>query len=134
MGGCFACSRSSILSRTAWRSGRRPNGASTRTATCSASLPTRSLCRREHTHRSAKSSLVAGLTNEISWQEDEEGAPVVDLAQLVHSLNKLDVGHPGRALLSGRDGEVLLVSHKDVRAVLERSFAELAAAVDDGAM
>lgn len=67
-------------------------------------------------------------------QIDDEGAPVVDLAQLVHSLNKLDVGHPGRALLSGRDGELLLVSHKDVHEVLERSFGELAAAAEPRVM
>jgi hypothetical protein len=49
----------------------------------------------------------------------------------VHSLNKLDVGHEGKTLLSssGPDsrGELLVVSYKDVRDVLERSFADLVA-------
>ena len=41
------------------------------------------------------------------------------------------VGHPGRALLSGRDdGAMLLVSYNDLRTVLERSFGEVTAAAD----
>jgi len=62
---------------------------------------------------------------------DEHGNAVLDFAQVVHSLNKLDVGHEGKTLLSssGPDsrGELLVVSYKDVRDVLERSFADLVA-------
>jgi len=69
------------------------------------------------------------LSDSLFGQIDEEGKPVLNLAQLIHSLNKLDVGHEGRALLTGRhDGALLLVSYKDLKAVLDRSFGELTAA------
>jgi len=62
---------------------------------------------------------------------DEEGRPAITFAQIVHSLNKLDVGHEGRAMLTGReDGSLLLVSHGEIKQVLERSFAEIAAAAE----
>jgi hypothetical protein len=57
---------------------------------------------------------------------DENGAAVIDFAQTVNSLNKVDFGHDAKALLSSR-GELLLVSHRDVRDVLERSFGEIVA-------
>jgi len=60
---------------------------------------------------------------------DENGSAVVDFAQVINSLNKLDVGHEGKTLLSSNSsrnaGELLLVSYKDVKDVLERSFQEL---------
>lgn len=62
---------------------------------------------------------------------DENGNAVLDFAQVVSSLNKLDVGHDGKTILTANSpdsrGELLLVSHKDIRDVLERSFAELVA-------
>lgn len=61
-------------------------------------------------------------------QVDENGAAVVDFARVVSGLNKLDVGSDGKTLLSGQsDGSLLLVSHKDVKHVLERSFDEVVA-------
>ena len=47
---------------------------------------------------------------------------------MVSSLNKLDVGAEAKTLLSSaghNDGSLLVVSHRDVREVLERSFEEL---------
>ena len=62
---------------------------------------------------------------------DEHGNASLDFAQVVNSLNKLDVGHEGKTLLSASGpesrGELLLVSYKDLRDVLERSFGELVA-------
>jgi len=52
--------------------------------------------------------------------------------RLVLALNKLDVGHPARVMLSGRhDGSLLLVSYKDLKAVLNKSFGEVVASVPD---
>ena len=52
-----------------------------------------------------------------------------DSLQVVNSLNKLDHGHEGKTVLSNQGsasrGELLLVSYKDVRDVLERSFGEI---------
>ena len=62
---------------------------------------------------------------------DEFGNAVVDFAQVTASLNRLDVGHQGKTVLSASSpetrGELLLVSYKEIRDVLERSFAELVA-------
>jgi len=65
----------------------------------------------------------------IFHQTDERGAAVLDFAHVVHSLNRLDVGYEGKTILSSdsrHDGAMLLVSYRDVRNVLERSFDELA--------
>mmetsp|Transcript_9460 Transcript_9460/g.27688 ORF Transcript_9460/g.27688 Transcript_9460/m.27688 type:complete len:272 (-) Transcript_9460:172-987(-) len=62
---------------------------------------------------------------------DEEGRPLISFAQAVHALNKLDLGHDGRALLTGReDGAMVLVSYHELKQVLERSFGEIAAAAE----
>ena len=64
-------------------------------------------------------------------QQNEHGGAVLDFAQVVHSLNRLDVGHDGKALLSspGMHGQssLLLVSYRDIKEILERSFEELVA-------
>ena len=68
-------------------------------------------------------------------QSDENGNAVLNFAQTVHSLNKLDLGHEGKTILSSpgrQDGALLLVSCRDVREVLERSFEELAASAQSG--
>lgn len=68
----------------------------------------------------------------VFHQVDDEGRPVIDFAQLVLALNKLDVGHPARVMLSGRhDGSLLLVSYRDLKAVLDKSFGEVVASVPD---
>ena len=50
---------------------------------------------------------------------DENGSAVVDFAPVVNSLNKLDVGHDGKTILTSTSpesrGDMLLVSYKDVR-------------------
>ena len=57
---------------------------------------------------------------------DDEGGPVLDFAQIVAGLNRLDAGVEARVLLSGReDNSLLLVSHRDVKSVLERGFGRL---------
>uniref|UniRef100_A0A7S4BC71 Pan3 C-terminal knob domain-containing protein n=1 Tax=Chrysotila carterae TaxID=13221 RepID=A0A7S4BC71_CHRCT len=72
------------------------------------------------------------FSDAVFQQVDEEGRPVVDFAQLVNNFNKLDVGHEGRVLLSGQnDGALLLVSFRDIKAVLERSFEEITALADE---
>ena len=64
---------------------------------------------------------------------DENGNAVLDFAQVVNSLNKLDAGHEGKTLLtSNGNAELLVVSYKDVRDVLERSFGELVASEQGG--
>ena len=51
---------------------------------------------------------------------------VLDFAQIVAGLNRLDAGVEARVLLSGReDNSLLLVSHRDVKSVLERGFGRL---------
>jgi len=68
-------------------------------------------------------------------QTDENGAAVLDYAHIVHALNKLDMGHEGKTLLSSaarQDGALLLVSGRDVRDVLERSFEDLLASTQGG--
>ena len=71
----------------------------------------------------------------VFHQSDENGNAVLNFAQTVHSLNKLDLGHEGKTILSSpgrQDGALLLVSCRDVREVLERSFEELAASAQSG--
>ena len=59
---------------------------------------------------------------------------MLDFAQLVSSMTKLDVGYDGRVLLSSaQEGTLLLVSYKDLKVALDRSFDEVASlAVDAG--
>ena len=65
-------------------------------------------------------------------QVDEVGAAVVDYAHVVNGLNKLDFGHEGKVCLSSpSDGSLMLVSYKDLKTVLERSFAQLAASAGE---
>ena len=57
---------------------------------------------------------------------DEQGRPMLEFAHIVASLNRLDVAHNSRVLLSGRDeGSLLVVSYADLWQVLERSFDEI---------
>ncbi len=62
---------------------------------------------------------------------DDEGRPVIEFARIVDSLNRLDVGHDSRVLLTGRDdGSLVVVSYADLRGVLERSFDEVTTAAE----
>ena len=56
----------------------------------------------------------------------QHGVPHVDLCQMVSHLNKLDVGLDARVMLSGmNEGSLLLASYRDLKAVLEQSFADV---------
>ena len=55
------------------------------------------------------------FADSVFQQVDDDAHPVVDLSSLVASLNKLDVGHDSRVLLSSpHDGSMLLVNYREV--------------------
>ncbi|CEO98451.1 unnamed protein product (mitochondrion) [Plasmodiophora brassicae] len=59
-------------------------------------------------------------------QVDDQGNPVVDLALLVHCLNKVDAGVPEKMILSSRDQSTLLVlGFDDLKRCIETAFDEL---------
>ena len=78
---------------------------------------------------SADRELLSLFHQTVFHAVDADGVPVVDLAAMVSLLNKLDVGHEGRVLLSGAgDGALLLASFQEIKAVLETRFHEIAQA------
>ncbi|XP_064636086.1 PAN2-PAN3 deadenylation complex subunit pan3-like isoform X2 [Lineus longissimus] len=59
-------------------------------------------------------------------QVDENGAPWIDMAHVVQSLNKLDAGTPERLCLTSRDHQtVLLVSYADLKQSFEAAYSEI---------
>lgn len=54
------------------------------------------------------------------------GAPWVDLAHIVQTLNKLDAGAPENMALHSRDEQsALVVSYADLRNCLESAFSDI---------
>jgi len=70
------------------------------------------------------------LRDAIFHAVDESGAPVVSYPHVVSALNKLDLGVDEYLMLHGRDdsGSLMVVSYRDMRSLLERTFADLVAA------
>ena len=57
------------------------------------------------------------------------------MAQVVNSLNKLDVGYEAKCHLASGDGNSLLVaSHKELKTTLDRRFESVAAAIPRAAL
>jgi len=73
--------------------------------------------------------LIRLFRDSIFHQVDQSSAAVVDFAHVVGSLNRLDVGYESKTLLTSNssrgNSELLLVSYKDVRTVLDSSFDEV---------
>jgi PAB-dependent poly(A)-specific ribonuclease subunit 3 len=71
-------------------------------------------------------------------QVDASGAPWLDMAHIIQSLNKLNAGVPEKICLSSRDDDIIvLVSYAELKRCIESSFNELtsaaaAAATRDG--
>lgn len=62
----------------------------------------------------------------VFHQVDERGRPVLDLAFVLKTLNKLDAGIDEKILLVSRDEQsCLIVSYKEMKDLIERSFREL---------
>ena len=78
---------------------------------------------------SADRRLLRLFRDSVFHAVNDDGSAVVDFASIVHSLNKLDYGHEGKTILSSNTerngGDLLLVSHRDLASVLDRSFAEV---------
>lgn len=63
-------------------------------------------------------------------QVDENGAPWVDMAHIVQSLNKLDNGVSEKICLMSRDETtVLVVSYAELKQNFERAFGEILSAI-----
>jgi PAB-dependent poly(A)-specific ribonuclease subunit 3 len=61
-------------------------------------------------------------------QVQPSGAPWVDLAHIVQSLNKLDSGVSENILLHSRDEQsVLIVSYSDLKSCIDQTFSQLTA-------
>eukprot|EP00743_Colponemidia_sp_Colp-15_P005438 GILK01005846.1.p1 GENE.GILK01005846.1~~GILK01005846.1.p1 ORF type:complete len:697 (+),score=132.10 GILK01005846.1:287-2092(+) len=59
-------------------------------------------------------------------QQTEDGSPLLDLAHVVDSLNKLDVGDSEQILLMSQDQQSLLVaSYRDLKRCVENAFNEM---------
>ncbi|XP_033118172.1 PAN2-PAN3 deadenylation complex subunit pan3-like [Anneissia japonica] len=59
-------------------------------------------------------------------QVNEAGAPWIDMAHIVHCLNKLDAGVPEKVCLMSRDDQnVLVVSYADLKHCFETTFEEV---------
>ena len=64
----------------------------------------------------------------VFHSEDAQGNPVVDMGHVLTCLNKLDVGIEEKLTLTTRDEHsVIVVSYKEIRAMLDRAWAELMA-------
>ncbi len=62
----------------------------------------------------------------VFHQVDERGKPVLDLAFVLKTLNKLDAGIDEKILLVSHDEQTcLIVSYKEMKDLIERSFREL---------
>ncbi|CAJ0578729.1 unnamed protein product, partial [Mesorhabditis spiculigera] len=65
----------------------------------------------------------------VFHQVTDTGKPWMDLAHVVHTLNKLDAGISEKISLVSRDGEnVLIVSYADLKHCMQQAFNELATA------
>lgn len=61
-------------------------------------------------------------------QRDSDGKPILDLAHILTNLNKLDAGIEERFLLIPPDEQTcLIVSYKEIKDLVEKSFRELTA-------
>lgn len=59
-------------------------------------------------------------------QTTDDGRPVLNVAHIIDSLNRLDIGSSSKILLSSRDGASLLVSsYGEVRSAVNHAFDEL---------
>ncbi|CAH1179558.1 unnamed protein product [Phaedon cochleariae] len=68
----------------------------------------------------------------VFHQVTQEGGPWLDMAHIVHCLNKLDVGVPEKISLVSRDEQsVLVVSYAELKHCLEQSYGELAGQAHD---
>uniref|UniRef100_A0A069DZG7 PAN2-PAN3 deadenylation complex subunit PAN3 n=1 Tax=Panstrongylus megistus TaxID=65343 RepID=A0A069DZG7_9HEMI len=64
----------------------------------------------------------------VFHQVTEDGRPYLDMAHVVHSLNKLDAGTNEKVCLMSRDEQsVLVVTYAELKHCLEQSFAEIVA-------
>ncbi|RKU40338.1 PAB-dependent poly(A)-specific ribonuclease subunit 3, variant 2 [Coniochaeta pulveracea] len=62
----------------------------------------------------------------VFHQVDDQGRPVLDLGHMIRCLNKLDAAAEDRITLVTRDEQsVFVVSYKDLKLLLDRSFNEL---------
>nr|KAJ3419497.1 PAB-dependent poly(A)-specific ribonuclease subunit 3 [Polyrhizophydium stewartii] len=62
----------------------------------------------------------------VFHQVDEGGAPILDLAHVLQSLNKLDVGVNEKIMLSSRDEQsCLIVSYRELKQCIETVFNDL---------
>lgn len=59
-------------------------------------------------------------------QVEESGEPWIDIAHVVQTLNKLDMGSKERVrLMSPDEKNIMIVTYRDLRHCLNQSFAEL---------
>jgi len=59
-------------------------------------------------------------------QVAEDGNPIIDLAHVIESINKLDIGSQEKIVLMRRDEQsMLVVSYKDLKRCVESAFNEL---------
>ena len=64
----------------------------------------------------------------VFHSEDAQGNPVVDMGHVITCLNKLDVGVDEKLTLTTRDEHnIIVVSYKELRAMLDRAWADLMA-------
>lgn len=64
----------------------------------------------------------------IFHQVTEDGRPFLDMAHVIHCLNKLDAGTHEKVCLMSRDEQsVLVVTYAELKACLDQSFAEIVA-------
>jgi PAB-dependent poly(A)-specific ribonuclease subunit 3 len=62
----------------------------------------------------------------VFHQVDENGSPVVDLAHVIHCLNKLDAGIDEKVMLMSRDEQsCLIVSYRELKQCIMQAFDEL---------
>lgn len=62
----------------------------------------------------------------VFHQVDESGKPVINLAHVIASLNKLDAGLNENIRLMSRDEQsCLVVSYKDLKQCIDSTFSEL---------
>lgn len=62
----------------------------------------------------------------VFHQHDSNGAPWIDMAHIIQSLNKLDAGSPEKICLTSRDeSSVLVVTYAELKQNFERAFNDL---------
>ncbi|KAL1130726.1 hypothetical protein AAG570_011967 [Ranatra chinensis] len=68
------------------------------------------------------------LRDHLFHQVTEDGRPFLDMAHVVHCLNRLDAGTPEKVCLMSRDEQsVLVVTYAELKECLEQSFGEIVA-------